>query len=139
MIDGLARTGSVVVAAGGGGIPVITDAAGRRFGIQAVIDKDLTSALLARALGFENLLILTAVSRVAIRFRKPAERWLDTVTLSELRRYQADGHFALGSMAPKVEAAIRFVAGGGKRAIIAHLNEAMAALHGESGTHVVPD
>ena len=139
MIDGLARTGSVVVAAGGGGIPVVRDAHGRRFGIQAVIDKDLTSALLARALGFEHLLILTAVSRVAIRFRKPAERWLDTVSVAELRRYQADGHFAQGSMAPKVEAAIRFIAGGGKRAVIAHLNEAMAALNGETGTHVIPD
>ena len=139
MIDGLARTGTVVVAAGGGGIPVVRESDGRRFGIQAVIDKDLTSALLGRALNFEHLLILTAVSRVAIRFRRPAERWLDTVTLSELRRYQAEGHFAKGSMAPKVEAAIRFIEGGGKRVVIAHLNEAMAALHGETGTHVVPD
>ena len=139
MIDGLAKTGSVVVAAGGGGIPVVRDDRGCRLGIQAVIDKDLTSALLARALGFDHLLILTAVSRVAIRFRQPAERWLDTVRLSELRRYQADGHFARGSMGPKVEAVIRFIAGGGRRAVIAHLNEAMAALHGETGTHVVPD
>ena len=139
MIEPLARTGTVVVAAGGGGIPVVRGSDGRRSGIQAVIDKDLTSVLLARALDFDHLLILTAVSRVAIRFRKPAERWLDTVTLSELRRYQAEGHFAKGSMAPKVEAAIRFIEGGGKRVVIAHLNEAMAALQGETGTHVIPD
>lgn len=139
MIDGLARMGSVVVAAGGGGIPVVREPDGRRFGVQAVIDKDLTSGLLARELGFEHMIILTAVSRVAIRFRKPAERWLDTVSVSELLRYQAEGHFARGSMAPKVEAAIRFIKAGGKRVVIAHLNEAMAALYGETGTHVVPD
>ena len=138
MIAGLAGS-AVVVAAGGGGIPVVREPDGRRLGIQAVIDKDLTSALLGRALGFDHLLILTAVSRVAIRFRKPAERWLDTVAVSELRRYQAEGHFARGSMAPKVEAAVRFIAAGGKRVVIAHLNEAVAALQGETGTHVVPD
>ena len=139
LIEAMARSGSVVVAAGGGGIPVVREPDGRRLGIQAVIDKDLSSALLARALGFDQLLILTAVSRVAIRFRKPAERWLDTVTLAELRGYQAEGHFAKGSMAPKVEAAVRFIDAGGKRVVIAHLNEAMAALQGETGTHVVPD
>jgi carbamate kinase len=139
LIDGLARMGSVVVAAGGGGIPVVRDADGRRHGVQAVIDKDLTSALLARALGFEHMMILTAVSRVAIRFRKPAERWLDTVSVSELRGYQAEGHFAKGSMAPKVEAAIRFIESGGKRVVIGHLSEAMPALRGEAGTHVIPD
>jgi carbamate kinase len=139
MIDRLVRTGSVVVAAGGGGIPVVREPDGSRFGTQAVIDKDLTSGLLARALGMDHLLILTSVSRVAIRFRKPAERWLDTVTISELRRFQAEGHFAPGSMGPKVEAAIRFLSAGGRRVVIAHLNEAMAALHGETGTHIVPD
>jgi carbamate kinase len=139
MIDGLSRMGTVVVAAGGGGIPVVREPNGSRFGIQAVVDKDLSSAMLARALGMDHLLILTAVSRVAIRFRQPAERWLDTVTLSEMRRFQAEGHFAKGSMGPKVEAAVRFLAAGGTRAIIAHLNEAVPALRGETGTHVVPD
>lgn len=139
MVDALARMGSVVVAAGGGGIPVVRSSDGSRSGIQAVVDKDLTSALLARSLDIDRMLILTAVSRVAIRFRKPAERWLDTVTLSEMRRYQSEGHFAQGSMGPKVEAAIRFLAAGGQRVIIAHLNEAMSALRGETGTHIVPD
>lgn len=139
MIDGLSRMGTVVVAAGGGGIPVVREVDGSRFGIQAVVDKDLSSALLAHALDMDYMLILTAVSRVAIRFRQPAERWLDTVTLSEMRRYQAEGHFAKGSMGPKVEAAVRFLTKGGKRAIIAHLNEAVPALRGETGTHVVPD
>lgn len=137
LIDGLLRTGTVVVT--GGGIPVLRDAQGQRTGIQAVIDKDSCAALLARALGIEHLLILTAVSRVAIRFRKPAERWLDTVHCAELRGYQAEGHFTESGMASKVEAALRFLAAGGKRVIIAHLNEAVAALRGETGTHVLPD
>jgi len=139
LIDRLVRTRSVVVAAGGGGIPVVREPDGSRFGTQAVVDKDLTSGLLAHALGIEHLLILTSVSRVAIRFRKPAERWLDTVSVAELRRYQSEGHFAPGSMGPKIEAAIRFLAAGGRRVVIAHLNEALAALRGETGTHIVPD
>ncbi|MCC6534467.1 MAG: carbamate kinase [Burkholderiales bacterium] len=139
IIQTLAGEGWIVVAAGGGGIPVVRAADGSRSGIQAVVDKDLTSGLLARALGIEHLLILTSVSRVAIRFRKPAERWLDQVTAAEMRHYQAEGHFGKGSMEPKVEAAIRFLQAGGKRVVIAHLDEAVAALRGDTGTHIVPD
>src|SRR5205814_8818028 len=106
-------------------------------GVQAVIDKDLTSALLARSLGIEDLLLLTAVDRIAVDFGKSQQRNLDRVTLSELRELQKAGHFAKGSMAPKVEAAIRHVAGGGRRAIIGHLERAEDALAGRSGTHVV--
>lgn len=130
--------GSVVIAAGGGGIPVVREADGRRRGVQAVIDKDLTSALLARALGIHELLILTAVPKIAIRFRQPGESWLDVVRAAEMRRYFAEGHFGIGSMAPKVEAALRFLDAGGRRVIVAHLNEAMAALAGETGTHILP-
>jgi carbamate kinase len=105
--------------------------------VQAVVDKDLTSALLARSLGIEDLLILTAVEQIAIDYGTPRARRLDQVTAGELRTYQRAGHFAKGSMAPKVEAALRHIEGGGRRAIIGHLRHAAAALAGSSGTHVV--
>jgi len=103
-----------------------------------VVDKDLSSALLARELGLPDLLILTAVERVALDFGKPQQRALQRVGLRELKRYQREGHFAKGSMGPKVEAAVRHVEAGGRRAIIGHLENAAAALAGTSGTHVVP-
>ncbi len=139
LVDGLARLGNVVIAGGGGGVPVIRDSRGVRKGVEAVIDKDLTSAHMANVLGVEELMILTAVSRVAINFGKADQRELDVVTVSEVRKYMNDGHFPAGSMGPKIEAAIKFIDGGGKRAIIAHLNEAMPALYGETGTHIIPD
>jgi carbamate kinase len=138
VIDTLLRAGIVVIAGGGGGIPVVRDARGDWQGVQAVVDKDLTSALLARSLGIPDLLILTAVERVALEFGTPRQRFLERVTLAELKAHQRAGHFARGSMGPKVEAAIRHVEGGGRRAIIGHLERAEAALAGTSGTHVVP-
>lgn len=137
VIEALLGTGTVVIAGGGGGIPVVRDARGNWQGVQAVVDKDLTSALLARSLGIPDLLILTAVERVAVDFNTPRQRALERVTLSQLKAYQAAGHFAKGSMGPKVEAAIRHLEAGGRRAIIGHLERALAALKGESGTHVV--
>jgi carbamate kinase len=137
MIEALLDTGAVVIAGGGGGIPVVRDAQGDWQGVEAVIDKDLTSVVLARALGMKKLLILTAVQRVAVDFGTPRQRELETVTLSELKALQRAGHFAKGSMGPKVEAAIRHIEAGGERAIIAHLEQARAALEGTSGTHVV--
>lgn len=139
VIAGLAREGVAVIAAGGGGIPMVRRADGSYGGVPAVIDKDLTSALLANALGMDTLLILTAVSRVAVHFRTPQERQLETVTAGELAQLRNEGHFAEGSMRPKIEAALRFLGGGGQRAIIAHLDEAERALAGDSGTHVVAD
>jgi len=139
VIAGLARDGVAVIAAGGGGIPMVHRADGSYGGVPAVIDKDMTSALLAHALEMDTLLILTAVSRVAVDFRTPRERALETVTAGELAQLRDEGHFAEGSMRPKIEASLRFLAGGGRRAIIAHLDEAERALAGESGTHVVPD
>lgn len=138
VIQALLDTGAVVIAGGGGGVPVVRDAEGDWQGVQAVVDKDLTSALLARSLGIPDLLILTAVNRVAVDFGKPQQRALDKVTLSELKDLQRAGHFARGSMGPKVDAAIRHIEAGGRRAIIGHLEHAAAALAGESGTHVVP-
>jgi carbamate kinase len=139
VIEALLKAGTVVIAGGGGGIPVVRGASGDWQGVQAVVDKDLTSALLARSLGIPDLLILTAVERVAIDFNTPRERRLDRVTLRELKSYQAAGHFGKGSMGPKVEAAIRHLESGGRRAIIASLERALPALRGESGTHVFPD
>jgi carbamate kinase len=137
VIRRLLDAGLLVIAGGGGGVPVTRDANGEWQGVQAVIDKDLTSALLARSLGIEDLLILTAVERVAVHYGTPKQRNLERVTLGELRELQKAGHFAKGSMGPKVEAAIRHVAGGGRRAVIGHLEHAEAALAGQSGTHVV--
>ncbi|OGA55673.1 MAG: carbamate kinase [Betaproteobacteria bacterium RIFCSPLOWO2_12_FULL_65_14] len=137
VIRALLDSGTVLIAGGGGGIPVVRDASGDWQGVQAVVDKDLTSALLARSLGVPDLLILTAVDRVAIDFNTPRQRHLDKVTLAELKRYQQAGQFAKGSMEPKVEAAIRHLEGGGRRAIIGHLERALPALRGESGTHVI--
>jgi carbamate kinase len=139
LIDTMARLGTIVIAGGGGGIPVVRDAEGRLHGVEAVIDKDLTSAFMANQLGIETMMILTSVPRVAIDFGKPTQRELDTVTVQELVAYQAEGHFARGSMAPKIDAVLRFLAHGGKRAIIAHLNDAAQALEGTAGTHVVAE
>jgi len=137
LIQVLARRGTVVIAGGGGGIPVIRGPKGVRRGIQGVIDKDLTSAHMANVLGIKLLIILTAVPRIAINFGTARQRELDHVTMAELRGLQAEGHFPAGSMGPKVDAALRFLEGGGERVIIAHLEEAMSALRGDSGTHIV--
>ena len=139
LIDALAKRGAVVIAGGGGGIPVVRGPKKIRHGVEAVIDKDLTSALMANVLGIDVMMILTGVSRVAIHYRTPLQRDLDHVTLSEARRLLGEGQFPAGSMGPKVEAAVRFLERGGKRAIIGHLNEALPALRGETGTHIVPD
>jgi carbamate kinase len=137
MIEALLATGAVVIAGGGGGIPVVRAQNGDWQGVEAVVDKDLTSVVLARSLGLKTLLILTAVERVAIDFGTPRQRNLDTVTLSELKAFQRAGQFAKGSMGPKVEAGIRHIEAGGERAIIAHLEQARAAIEGSAGTHVV--
>ncbi|MCL5777186.1 carbamate kinase [Limibaculum sp. FT325] len=139
LVDELVKRGTVVIAGGGGGIPVMRQAATRvRSGLPAVIDKDLTSAKMANVLGIEQMMILTAVPRVAINFGKPDQRDLAEVRLDELKRLHAAGQFPPGSMGPKIDAAIRFIEGGGRRAIIGHLEQAVPALRGETGTHVVP-
>ena len=137
LIQVLARRGTIVVAGGGGGIPVIRGPKGVRHGVAAVIDKDLTSAHMANVLDIRHLMILTAVSKVAVNYGRPDQRFLDRVSLRELKALQAEGHFPPGSMGPKVAAAIRFLESGGERVIIGHLEEAMAALRGETGTHVL--
>jgi carbamate kinase len=139
LVEGLMCTRTVVLAGGGGGIPVVRDALGRRQGVEAVIDKDLTAALMASILGIHDMMILTAVRRVAVNFGKPDQRELGHVGLAEMRRYQAEGHFPPGSMGPKVEAALRFIESGGRRAVITSLDAAVPALRGETGTHIVHD
>lgn len=139
LVSVLSGRGTVVIAGGGGGIPVIRGPKGVRHGVSAVVDKDRTSALMANVLGIDVLMILTAVSKVAINFGTPEQSDLDRVTASELRRLQTEGHFADGSMGPKIDAALDFLDGGGKRVIIGNLHEAMDALRGDTGTHVMPD
>lgn len=135
----LARRGTVVIAGGGGGIPVVRGPKGVRHGVAAVIDKDLTSAHMAKVLDIPVLAILTAVPKVAINYGKPDQHWLDTVSVSELKKFREAGHFPPGSMGPKVDAAIRFLDRGGERVVIGHLHEAVPALSGKTGTHVVRD
>ena len=137
LVQILARRGTVVIAGGGGGIPVVRDPNGVRKGVTAVIDKDLTSALMGNVLGIDTLMILTAVPKVAIHFGTEKEECLDRVTLQEIRAYQMEGHFPAGSMGPKIDAAIRFLEGGGKRVIIGQIDQAMQALNGETGTSIV--
>ena len=94
---------------------------------------------MANVLGIDTMIILTAVAHVAVDFGEPGERALERVSLSEIRRHFADGQFPPGSMGPKVEAAIRFLEGGGKRVVIGHLEEALPAITGETGTHILAD
>jgi carbamate kinase len=137
LIGRLAREGTVVVACGGGGIAVEDVGGGRLRGVEAVIDKDRASALLAIELDADLLIIPTGVERVAIRFGQPGERWLDRITPEEARRYAAEGHFGEGSMAPKIEALLKFVAGRpGGRGIITNAESIERALRGETGTSI---
>jgi carbamate kinase len=138
LVQAVAKSGAVVIA-GGGGIPVVRGPKGQRRGIEAVIDKDRTSALMANVLGIDDLMILSPVSRVSINFGKANEQALDRVTLGEIRRLHAEGHFLPGSMGPKIEAAIQYLERGGRHVMIGRLDEAMAVLHGETGTHIVAD
>ena len=139
-IRALIENGFVVISAGGGGIPVVADADGNLSGVAAVIDKDRASALLATCIGAELLLITTAVEKVALDFGTPQERWVDRMTLAEAKERLAEGrHFAAGSMAPKIEAVIRFLECGGATAVITDPENVERALAGETGTTIVRD
>lgn len=138
VIRRLADSGCVVVAAGGGGIPVIANADGSLRGVPAVIDKDLASAVLATAIGAEMLLICTAVEQVCLNFGQPNQRALDTMTVAEAKRFIAEGHFLPGSMLPKVEACIQFLTAGGSKAVITCPKDLASAAEGHAGTRIVP-
>jgi carbamate kinase len=128
----------VVIAVGGGGIPVVQQPDGSLAGVEAVIDKDYASALLAGSLPAELFVISTAVEKVALNFNKPNQRWLDRLTLAEARQYLEEGHFHKGSMGPKIEAIASYLERGGQRALITNPENLGRALTGETGTWVVP-
>ncbi len=134
-IRSLNRAGFAVITCGGGGIPVVESGQFLR-GIEAVIDKDHATSLLANELNAEVLLISTAVDAIAINFGTPKQQWLGQISIEEARRHLAAGQFGAGSMAPKVEAAIAFVERGGKRAIVTSPPRMIEALHGEAGTTI---
>jgi carbamate kinase len=136
-IETLVGAGFVVVAAGGGGIPVVEAPDGRLCGVEAVIDKDFASALLATAVGADLLCITTGVDRVAVNFGRPDQRALDVVGIDEARRHLADGQFPAGSMGPKIEAALGFLEAGGDHVLITSPERLADALRGETGTRVV--
>jgi carbamate kinase len=128
----------LVIAVGGGGIPVIRDPQGNLRGTYAVIDKDRASSLLAQMLRADLFVISTGVERVALNFNKPDQRFLEQMTLAEAEQYMAEGHFAPGSMLPKIEAAVEFVRMGGPQAIITDPPNLARALRGETGTRIIP-
>jgi len=137
-VQALIEAGFVVVANGGGGIPVVRDGDGNLRGVEAVIDKDLGAALLARSVAVDVLVIATDVPHAVLRYGTPEATDVGTVTVDEMRSYAAEGHFASGSMGPKVDAACRFVEHGGSRAIVTDLAHLTDALRGDVGTVVVP-
>jgi len=134
----LIEKGFVVVGVGGGGIPVIEQPNGDLLGIEAVIDKDFGSSLLANLIEADLFVISTAVEKVAINFNKPNQQWLDQITAAEARKYIEEGHFAKGSMLPKIQAILRFLDAGGKKALITNPENIGRAMKGETGTWIVP-
>ena len=138
-VQALVEAGFVVVANGGGGIPVVQDPDGTLRGVEAVIDKDLGAALLARTVAADVLVIATDVPQAVLRYGAPDAEPVGRVTVAEMRKLAAEGHFASGSMGPKVDAACRFVEHGGTRAVITSLDHIVDAITGDGGTVVVPD
>ncbi|MCS7283385.1 MAG: carbamate kinase [Anaerolineae bacterium] len=134
----LLDAGIITITVGGGGIPVIEDENGNLKGVAAVIDKDYAASLLARSINADLFLISTAVEKVYLNYRKPDQRPIDVMTVSEAKRYIAEGHFAKGSMLPKIEACIWFLEAGGKEAIITSPENIARALRGETGTRIIP-
>jgi carbamate kinase len=139
VIRQLARSGYVVVACGGGGVPVIEEESGDLRGVEAVVDKDLASGLLARSLGADALVLPTGVEKIALDFNRPTQRWLDRLTVAEARRHYAEDQFDRGSMGPKIAALIDFVAGGGRFGLVTNPPNVARALRGETGTRITAD
>jgi carbamate kinase len=138
-IKALIEAGISVIAVGGGGIPVVTDEGEDKLvGVEAVIDKDFGSSLLATMIGADLFVISTAVEKVYLNFNTPQQKALDKITLAEAKQYIAEGHFAKGSMLPKVEAIIKFLENGGKQALIVDPPNIGRALKGETGTWIYP-
>lgn len=129
--------GVVVVACGGGGIPVSVEADGTLTGVEAVVDKDLASSVLAVSIGADTILDLTAVDSVKLHFGSPQEKSLETLTAADARKYLGEGHFAPGSMGPKIEAAANFLEQGGRAVVITLPERVLEALEGRAGTHLI--
>jgi len=138
-IKSLIDKGFVVIAVGGGGIPVVIDENGDLYGVEAVIDKDYASSLLATSINADLFLISTAVEKVSLNFGKPNKKDLDVITLSKAQRYYNEGHFPPGSMGPKIKAVIDFIKNGGKEAIITTPECIELALEGRMGTKIIKD
>ncbi len=137
-IRSLIGSGFIVIAVGGGGIPVVQDETGQLSGVEAVIDKDFASALLASEISADLFLISTAVPQIALNYNQPNQQWIDTMTLAEAEAYMEQGHFAKGSMQPKVQAIINYLEAGGKEALVTDPDNIERALAGETGTRIVP-
>ncbi|MCD4686055.1 MAG: carbamate kinase, partial [Anaerolineae bacterium] len=137
-INTLVERNFVVICAGGGGIPVIRNERGNLRGVNAVIDKDRATSLLSVGLKADLFVVSTAVEKVSLNFGKPDQKDLDQMTLAEAKQYMADGHFAPGSMYPKIEAVVDFLERGGPKAIITNPDNIARALAGEAGTVIVP-
>lgn len=137
-IKALVDQGTVVIAAGGGGIPVYVEDDGRLEGVDGVVDKDRASAILARDIGAEILYILTGVEKVAVNFGRPNQKNLDQLTLAQAKKHLAEGQFPKGSMGPKIESAIDFLESGGKEVVITSIQQMADAIRGFSGTHIIP-
>lgn len=139
IIKSLVENGAIVIAVGGGGIPVYIDENNNLEGLDAVIDKDLASAVLGKEISSEILMILTSVDKVALNFGKKDEIWLDQMSVSEAEEHLHGGQFPPGSMGPKMTAAIQFIRDGGSQVIITSFNNAGRALTGAAGTRILPD
>jgi carbamate kinase len=137
-INSLVENNFIVIAVGGGGIPVVEKPSGFLRGIEAVIDKDFASGLLAKLIQADLLLITTAVEKVAINFNKPDQQWIERMTVAEAEKYIDDGHFAPGSMLPKIQAIVKFLKEGGKQALITDPPNIKRALRGDTGTWIRP-
>ena len=131
--------GVIVIAGGGGGIPVYIDSNGNYEGFDAVIDKDLASAVIGNNIDAGILAILTSVEGVAVNYGKENEKMLGQVSLSEIKKYYEEGHFPPGSMGPKIQAAIRFLENGGHMVTISSLEKGREAIHGNAGTRITAD
>ncbi|MCP2604429.1 carbamate kinase, partial [Candidatus Aminicenantes bacterium AC-708-M15] len=138
IINDLVRSGRIVIAAGGGGIPVIINGRGLFQGVEAVIDKDFASSLLAREVKVDLFIILTAIDRVYLNFGKPNQKEIKVMTVAQAKKYLKEGQFPPGSMGPKIKAAIEFIEGGGKEVLITSANKLKAALIKRAGTRIIP-
>ena len=135
-IRSIVDLGAIVIASGGGGIPVVINENGELEGVDAVIDKDLAGEKLAEAVKADILLILTDVEKVKLNYGKPNEKDIDSMSVDEALKYYEEGHFPPGSMGPKVLACVRFLKWGGRKAIITSIDKALEALDGKTGTHI---